>query len=182
MVGVVLVLLALLVGSSARADVADATKQLWAGQYSQCIDSCRKAIDAKQTDENWWLLKIRAEMATGRYADALRTYQSGLVRLPQSLRLRLLGYDVLRMNDQPQQAQQLIEEFRQIGARDAWRFTSAPARVALGRALLLAGADARQILEQLYDRAKKDSPDIVDPYTAAADLAVQKNDMALAAE
>jgi tetratricopeptide (TPR) repeat protein len=164
------------------AEVADATRLLWAGEYEKCLDACQKGIADDQSDENWWLLKIRAQMVCGQYRRALGSYRDGIARAPQSIRIQLLGYDVLRMNDQTQQAQQLLADVVQNSTRNAWRYTSPANRVALGQVLLLCGADARQVLEQFFDRAKQDSPDSIEPYLASGQLALDKNDLALAAE
>ncbi len=44
----------------------------------------------------------------------------------------------------------------------------------MGRTLLLARADARQVLELFYDRAKKDSPGAVEPHLASRNCAHRK--------
>jgi hypothetical protein len=54
------------------AELADAQKLLRTGRYEQCIDACDKSIKAGQSDEDIWLLKIRAELITGRNSDALQ--------------------------------------------------------------------------------------------------------------
>ena len=54
--------------------------------------------------------------------------------------------------------------------------------VALGRFLLLRGADPKKVLNQFYDVVIKREPDFVDAYIAAAELALDKQDFGLAAE
>ncbi|MBN1418702.1 MAG: tetratricopeptide repeat protein [Planctomycetes bacterium] len=66
--------------------------------------------------------------------------------------------------------------------RGDWSYVHASDRVALGRYYLLRGADAREVLEHFYDRAKKDMPGYVEAYLAAGELALEKHDYALAAE
>ena len=61
------------------------------------------------------------------------------------------------------------------------RFGSPEDRVALGRFFLLRGADARRVLAQFYDVAIKQRPDLVEAYLASAELALDKQDDALAA-
>ena len=165
------------------ADIADARKLLNTGQYAECIVACAEAVKGRQWDESWWLLMIRAEMATGQYPQALESLEAGLDRFETSVRLRLLGRDVLRMNNRPQDAEEMLASVRALAARAPWRYSDAASRVALGRALLLAGGvDARQVLELFFDRVKKDEPDSPDAYLASGELALEKNDYALAAE
>jgi tetratricopeptide (TPR) repeat protein len=54
--------------------------------------------------------------------------------------------------------------------------------VALGRYFLLRGADARRVLDQCYDVATKQWPEHVEGYLATAELALAKDDDAVAAE
>ena len=164
------------------AELSDARELFNAGKYAECIDLCAKAIEARQWDENWSLLKIRAELATGKYPEALETYQYALKRYDTSVVLRLLGRDVYRVNNRPGDAEQALVDVRTMAGRAPWRYGDAPSLVALGRALIESGADARQVLELFYDRAKKHAPDAVEPYLASGELALEKNDYALAAE
>src|SRR5688572_17763410 len=164
------------------AELADAQKLFNTGKYAECITACETAITTNQFGEGWWLLKIRAELATGRYPEALKTYESGVDRYDSSIPLRLLGHEALRMNDRADDAATILEIVRARAERSPWRYSDPPNRVALGKALLLSGADARQVLELFFDKAKKEAPDSVDAYVASAQLALDKGDYALAAE
>jgi tetratricopeptide (TPR) repeat protein len=163
------------------ADLADATTLFRTGKYAETIDACKQAIDDRQWGESWWLLKIRAELATGQYEQALKTYETALGRY-DTVTVRLLGFEVLRANDRPADADALLASIREGAERTPWRYTEAASRVGLGRVLLQSGADARQVLELFYDKAKKESPDAVEPYTAIGDLSLEKHDYAMAAE
>ena len=129
------------------AELDDAQKLFYTGKYSECLEACQKAIKANAYNEGWRHLKIRAEMATGRYAEALKTYESTAALYRTSIVVRLLGNDVLRANDRPKDAEQILLTIRQLVTDDSWRYSDAVNRVAIGRTLLLAGADARQVLE-----------------------------------
>ena len=166
------------------AELDDAQKLYHSGKYAECIDACQKAIEGNAWPEGWRLLKIRAELATGKYAEALKSYEATVAVYRPSLPLRLLGYEVLRANGRPKDAQTLLKDIQALALdRDtSWRYSDAANRVAIGRTLHLAGADARQVLELFYDRAKKDSPSAAEPYIATGELALDKQDFALAAE
>jgi tetratricopeptide (TPR) repeat protein len=164
------------------AELDDAEKLYRGGQYAECIAECGKAIAADQWQEGWRLLKIRAELATGKGSQALATFEAAAKRYPTSIRLRILGTEVMRTNDRGDEAAQLLHRIQELASGDPWRYSDATNRVVLGRALLLAGADARQVLELFFDMAKKNSPSAVDPYLASGDLALSKNDYALAVE
>jgi tetratricopeptide (TPR) repeat protein len=175
-------------GRGAWADLADAQKLYNTGQYEECVDACRKArVDAEAAGigavpEGWWVLKVKAQLAIGRYPEALRSVVAGVEAHEASAELRLLGYEALRYNDHPDEALRALLSIRDLAEALPWRFQDAASRVTLGRAFVRAGADARKVLELYYDRAKKDSPTAVEPFMASGELALMKEDYALAAE
>jgi tetratricopeptide (TPR) repeat protein len=164
------------------ATLDEAQKLYNTGEYDDCTAACAAAIEQNQWHMAWRLLKIRSELASGRYSDALATYEAAMSRYNVSIPLRLLGYEVLRRNDRPQEAQVLLRSIRELAAREPWRYSDGESRVALGRALVQAGADARQCLELFFDPVKKAYPTSADPHLAAGQLALDKHDYALAAE
>jgi tetratricopeptide (TPR) repeat protein len=96
--------------------------------------------------------------------------------------MRLVGYDVYRASGDPQWAEQAIQDIRELVGRDPRRYGDVDSRVTIGRALLLSGADARQVLELFFDTAKKIDPASPAPHVASGDLALSKEDYALAGE
>ncbi|HEX8324693.1 MAG TPA: tetratricopeptide repeat protein [Tepidisphaeraceae bacterium] len=173
---------ALLNNGVLAAEVRDAQTLFRTGKYNECVDQCRAAIEAGDDVEGWWLLKIRAELASGRYADALKTYEAAITQRPRSIQIRLLGRSVLQWNGRPDEAARVPATIVELVTDVPWRYGGAADRATLGRALLLNREDARRVLEQIYDRAKKAEPDAAEPYLASGDLALEKNDFALAAE
>jgi len=168
--------------SAHAAEVDDAQKLFNTGKYAECISACATAIADNRWHEGWRLLKIKAELATGQYPQALKTFETAIPRFPASIPLRLLGQQVLQFNDRPKEADVMLRSVQDLARREPWRYTDSAGRVALGRALVRSGADARQVLELFFDRAKKESPESPDPYLASGELALEKHDYALAAE
>lgn len=165
------------------ADLEDAQALFNSGKYEECIAAATDATENDQRDrEAWWLLKVRAEMAVGQYPEALATLEAALERFPADAPLRLIGYDVYRANGRPDDAQECLAALRDAASNAPWRFSDVNSQVALGRALLLGGADARQVLEFFFDAARKEDPSAVAPHMASGDLALEKHDFALAAE
>jgi tetratricopeptide (TPR) repeat protein len=147
--------LPLLAPAARAADLDDAHKLYKSGKYAECVAACAEAISDSRLDEGWWLLKIKAEMAAGQYPQALQTYQAALDRHERSIPLLMAGYDVLRANDKPREADEALIVIRALASRTPWRYADAASRTALGRSLLLSGADARQVLVLFYVQAKK---------------------------
>lgn len=167
---------------ASAADVDDAQGLFNSGKYEDCIAAAADATENPRDREAWWLLKVRAEMAVGQYPEALATLEAALERFPADAPLRLIGYDVYRANGRPDDAQESLAALRDAASNAPWRFSDVNSQVALGRALLLGGADARQVLEFFFDAARKEDPSAVAPHMASGDLALEKHDFALAAE
>jgi tetratricopeptide (TPR) repeat protein len=170
------------VAPASAAELDDARKLFRSGKYSECIEACTKGLEDNPWVEAWWVLKIRAELTTGQYPLALKTYEAAIDRHAGSMPLWLLGQEALRYNDRAKDADILLAAARERGERTPWRYAETASKVALGRVLLLSGADARKVLEGYYDPAKKELPAAAEPHLATGELALQKHDHALAAE
>ena len=64
----------------------------------------------------------------------------------------------------------------------SWRYNDARSLVSWGRMLQLRKADPKEILEQYFNGAKKADSGYIEAYIASAELALEKQDAALAAE
>ncbi|HET6880395.1 MAG TPA: tetratricopeptide repeat protein [Pirellulales bacterium] len=164
------------------ADVADAQRLYRAGQYAACAELAAKAIAAGEISENWPLVKIKCEMTLGRYADARETLETALARFPYSAALHWLGRDVYRFNNLPERAGQVVNELAEFVRQQAWRYRDAANEAVVGRFLLAQGVDPKRVLDNLYNDAKKQQPELIDAWLASGQLALDKNDFALAAE
>jgi tetratricopeptide (TPR) repeat protein len=160
----------------------DAVALFNSGQYADCIRACAGGTESQKWRESWWDLKLRAELETGRYAEALESLKASLERFSSSVRLRFLGYQVHRLNNQPEDAGRMLGEIEAAVTGQGWRYRDPASRIALGRFFLMRGADPREVLEVFFDQVKKSRPDYVDSYLAVGDLALAKHDYALAAE
>lgn len=132
-------------------------------------------------DEGWPLLHIESLMATGRYATAKEVLEKALEKFPNALRLRFTGIEVMRMNNDAVRASVLREEIDRLGGSRAWAYRLPEERVTLARAALLLGADPKRVLEVILDPVKKEAPDFRGTHIASGELALDKNDFALAA-
>lgn len=170
-------------GNSVRgADLAAATRLFRGGQYAECVQACEQAIRENDFSENFRLLKIRAEMELGRYAQARQTLEAALSRFPASLQLRWLGRDVYRYNGQLDRARQLDVEITQLLQQAPWRYSDAVNQVVAGRFYLSQGVDPKRVLDTVYNVVKKRQPTYAEAYLASGELALEKHDYALAAE
>src|SRR5439155_11360418 len=164
------------------ADLAETTQLFRNGKYAECVKAAEKAIAENDFSENYRLLKIRAEMELGRYADALKTLDEALRRFPPSVQLRWAGREVCQFNRLPERAAKLDVELTQMIQQAPWRYSDAVNQVAIGRFYLTQGMDPKKVLDNVYNVVKKRQPSYAEVYLASGELALEKNDYALAAE
>lgn len=164
------------------ADLGEVDRLFRGGKYAECADLAAKGIAGGEISENWPLYKLKAELALGRYPEALKTLEAALSRFPASLQLRWIGREAYRYNNQPERAQRLIDEIGALVQRSSWQYRDAANRVLLGRFFLEQGIDPKKVLDVIYDEIKKQQPDYAGTYLASGELALEKNDFALAAE
>ncbi|HLB74352.1 MAG TPA: tetratricopeptide repeat protein [Sedimentisphaerales bacterium] len=155
--------------------------QFRTGQYAECIETAKSAIEEKAFSSEWRALMIQSEMALGRYSEAADDVNSVLEHYSLSLRLLKLGYEVYLNNGQTKEASEMLSRIYQIGARRHIDFLDSEDLVVLGETLLLLGGEPRVVLEQFYNRALRKDPDYRRAYLAAGALALAKQDYELAA-
>ena len=175
-------LLAVSLSSASAADLVETTNLMRTGQYAACAESAAKGIKENEYNENYRLLKLRAEMELGRYADALATLDAALETFPQSIQLRWLGIDVCRFNQQDERAVKLDAEIGQFVKQNAWKYSDVVNQVVVGRYLLSQGADPKNVLDGVYNEIKRRQPSYLDVFLAQGDLALEKHDYLLAGE
>jgi predicted Zn-dependent protease len=168
--------------AQAAPPIDDLRTKLRAGEYEAVIRGATQGIGQRQFGEDWYLVKADAELALGRYQDAWKTVQAGLQRYAWSIRLRAIGIPAARFAGDSERAIAFIAEIQDLAGRAAWRYSDAENLIALGRVALLAGADARAVLETFYDPVLQQYPTHREALLAAGELALAKHDADLAAE
>ncbi|MBN2269729.1 MAG: tetratricopeptide repeat protein [Sedimentisphaerales bacterium] len=163
------------------AEIEACREQFRTGQYAECIETARAAIEEKAFSSEWRALMIESEMALGRYSEAAEDVNSVLQHYSLSLRLLKLGHEAYLNNGQNREASEMLSRIYQIGARRHIDFLDSEDLVILGETLLLLGGEPRVVLEQFYNRALKKDPGYRKAYLAAGELALAKQDYELAA-
>ncbi len=152
------------------------------GKYEEALTLAKAEFDAGVWNEKWPRLLIRCQLTTGRYSEALQTYQKAIDRYTQSLPLRLLGREALLFNDRPEDAERTADEIFAILQQTSTRFASADSLVAAGRYFVIRNEDARQVLSLFYDRVSQADPKHLDVRIATAELALKKGDYQVASQ
>jgi len=170
------------ISAVSAADFAEAERQFFAGQYEDVESVAAAEVESGIWNEKWSQLLIRCQLTTGKYADALETYEAANNRYPTSLTLRMQGLQVLRENNLPELAAGAKVQILRLLQTAPGRFAGRDNLIAAGRYFSENGDDAREILKVFYDRVRDADPTFVEAYIATAELALEKSDFKVAAE
>ncbi|MBL9137992.1 MAG: tetratricopeptide repeat protein [Verrucomicrobiales bacterium] len=152
------------------------------GEYDKVVRMSAEALDDRPRDEAWHRLRTEALMAVGKYREAHAALTNGLGQMPRSIVLRWLGREVYALNGQPEKASEAVAEIPRLVSRSPWAYREPLDLITVGRSLLAAGVDPKEVLDRLYTTVRKSAPDLRDIYLAIGDLALEKGDSALAAK
>lgn len=151
------------------------------GGYEKALARATALAEEDPRNEAWPLIRCQAELQLGKYAEARADMDKALFTFSNSLRLRVIAYDLMRRTGDPLRAKALLEEMDRLGGR-AWAYTSPEDRIALGRAALLLNADPKKVLDGFFSPVKKLRPEMREVYLATGELALQKGEYGLASK
>jgi len=169
-------------GQSNAADLKPIEQAFLQGNYAECRDLARAAIEANEPSERCRILLLQAQLELGEYPQAAESLAAARKVFPYSLELRWLGRDIARYTGHPEQAPLLEEEILTQLREAGWRYGDPASRLVLGRLLLKQGLEPKRVQEGTYNALKKQQPDFIPAWLAAGELALEKTDFALAAE
>jgi tetratricopeptide (TPR) repeat protein len=171
-----------LCSAAAAADLGEAEKLFRTGKYDECAEAVDLGIENNAWGEPWRHLKIKAALARGRDKEAIAALEEALPRFPASISLHLLASQVYRQCGQAPEAAVELDTLASLIQNSSRRYSTAEGLVTIGRFFLLRGADARKVLDQFYDVVAKQAPEFIEVYFASAELALDKEDYAVAAD
>ena len=166
---------------SPAADLGEAEGFFRTGRYEEAAKLATEEVANGTWVERWHLLKIQAELAQGLDTDALASFEDAIRKLSGSIAVRLAGLDVYRFNGRDAEVAATLDAIESRIQFAPQRYATPDGRLLIGRYYLIRGFDARKVLDLCYDIAIKQRPDYVDAYLATAELALGKQDNALAA-
>ncbi|MDQ3624303.1 MAG: tetratricopeptide repeat protein, partial [Verrucomicrobiota bacterium] len=179
---IAMIVAAFAAGNASGAEPEKVRQQLTRGEYAEVIRIAQEAIGSDELNEEWRLILGEALFAVGRYAEAREVLVPALEKFRVSLRLRLLAYHVLRHAGDVGRAEEIFIEMDRLGGTREWAYRTPEDRIALGKIALLVGADPKRVLELFFDPVKKAKPEFRESYLACGQLALDKNDFALASK
>lgn len=163
-------------------DLDDLQSHFQKGDYAACAELAQAQIETGIWNDVWHRMLIESRLATGEYASALETYEKAIGKFPDSIRLRLVGVRVYRMNNRAGDAIDQLSYLKALFERATWRMRNRSDLVPVGEYLLLQGEDPKLVLKNYFDLAIKNDPKSVEAHLATARLALNKNDDKVAAQ
>jgi tetratricopeptide (TPR) repeat protein len=164
------------------AEIAEAEQLFRAGKYEACAAVAAEEVENRTRLEDWPRLKALSELAQGKDEDAAETIETAVRRFPFSIAMSLLAHDVYKTVGRDSDAVAALDGMERTLTQFPPRYITPENRLVIGRFFLLKGADARKVLNQCYDVALKQDPQFVPAHLATAELALLKQDDALAAQ
>jgi tetratricopeptide (TPR) repeat protein len=161
-------------------DLDTCREKFGAGDYEECLKLCETAIRDKLPQESWRLLLAETCLTLGRLEQARTVINESVDRYPTSIRSRWLGATIFEQSGQQARAERLLDELIVFLRSDPYIYRNPVNMVLLGRTALRRGNDPKQVLEKLYEAAKRSDPDCREAYLAIGDLALEKSDFELA--
>ncbi|MCS1410978.1 MAG: Lipopolysaccharide assembly protein B [Verrucomicrobia subdivision 3 bacterium] len=183
LLGLFAFLLGLPLSGLTGASLSEARNALIEGNYELCIKQCRESIRGQnRPNENWFLLLIQAQLTVGKYDDAYKTLEAGLdATRERSIRLYYDGRKVAYFQNRPAEAQKYVEKINELAGSRGWAYQDPENLIALGKTALVLGAEPRWVLEFFFDPGRKADPPLRNSILAAGQLALDKEDFAVAA-
>ncbi|MFK7767634.1 MAG: tetratricopeptide repeat protein [Mariniblastus sp.] len=157
------------------------------GKFDEAI-ALAQVTDANlgkfSVEEKWQILIAKSQLASGQYSAALKTLDDALARdrLENSIRLRWIGIEICRFNNNPDRAMTLFNEIAQLASSKSYLYRNTPSRIVLAKHFLSQQADAKSVLDTFYNPLKKRSSRDPQVYRAIGEMAFAKHDYGLAAE
>ena len=154
------------------------------GDYGACIQLAAAQVEKGVWNELWPRMLIESYLVTGDYPAALHVYEKALERFPESIRLRLLGVRVYKMNNSLIKANDQMAYLDAMLFKSPWRFSNRSDLVPVGDFFLARGEDPKEVLTNCYDQGIKSTAqvDVVEAHLATARMAIEKNDDKVASQ
>ena len=170
-------------GSNAT-EIDDFKKSYRTGDYASSISLAATQVERGVYNEVWPRMLVESYLAVGDYPAALKAYEKAIERFGDSIRLRLLGIRVYKMNNSLLKANEQIAYLDTLLFRLPGKFANRSDLVPIGEFFLARGEDPKEVLKNCFDQAIKSNSqsEVYDAHLATARMAIEKNDDKVASQ
>ena len=157
-------------------------KEFDAGHYDEARGRIRVAMRVGWRSVDYYRAWVQAEAMVGNYTGAVAAAETMLERHPRNLESMTSAYTWNDFVGNQTRAAELQRQINEAAKSIDPEKCSARDLLALGQAARRMGADAKLVLDRFFQPARKQDATLLDTHLAAADLALEKQDYALAAQ
>ena len=163
-------------------DLASLRVDFFAGEYDTVIGTEPGRIDGPSL-EVWRRTQADSLAAVGRYGDALALLDEAIAKQPESIVLRWAAAEVAPYAGQPQRRDVLRSSVRERIRQQQWRYRLHGASLlVVAESAIADGVDPKTVIERFLSVAARRPDSAADAAVATGELALAKQDAALAAE
>ena len=172
------------ISGSYATEIDDFKKSYRTGDYASSISLAATQVERGVYNEVWPRMLVESYLAVGDYPAALKAYEKAIERFGDSIRLRLLGIRVYKMNNSLLKANEQIAYLDTMLFRVPGRFANRSDLVPIGEFFLARGEDPKEVLKNCFDQAIKSNSqsEVYDAHLATARMAIEKNDDKVASQ
>ncbi len=165
-------------------EIDDAKNFYRSGDYNASIKLAALQVERGVWNEVWPRLLIESYLAVGDYSAALKAYEKAVERFGESIRLRLLGVQVYKMNNSLLKASEQIAYLDKMLFRVPGKFANRSDLVPIGQFFLARGEDPKEVLKSCFDQAIRSNSqtEVIEAHLATARMALDKNDDKVASQ
>lgn len=153
----------------------------WSGRYSECAQAAKKVIEADRYNEDVRVLLVASELELGQFDLARKDIEESMEQFRASIRLKWLAAAVYRYHSK-ELATNALKQLRELLEAAPYRYSGYEDQLIAGRFLLSEGLDPKKALDAILAPMKRRYPEKAGAFLAAGDLALEKQDFALAAQ
>jgi tetratricopeptide (TPR) repeat protein len=157
-----------------------ALRQFVTGDYAEAEDYCKRIISFGSADANLATIRIRAQMAQGKYEEAAGNASNAARQFEGYFPVQVAAIEALRSAGKEDEARGLLDQLDALAKKANPKTLNAIELTALGKAALLLGAEPKMVLANFFQKARQLDEKILDGHLAAAEVALSKADYVLA--
>ena len=157
-------------------------REYYTGAYTEAEEYAERVLDAGLNDPNVTTALIRAELAQGKYDEAAETAVTAAETFAEYFPIQVVAVEALLAGGKEREAKSVLDNLNELAKAANPKTLNSIELVSLGKAALLLGAEPKMVLTQFFQKARKLDPENMGAHLAAAELAIDKADYALAAK
>jgi predicted Zn-dependent protease len=150
------------------------------GEYRLCVETFEQAAQYGYDGEEWQIIALDCLHQIGRFEEAAKQAQTAVEAYPENFTILEKTERALRESGNTEAAADILKKLNDLATSTKRADLTAAQLTSLGKAALRLGAEPKLVLAAFFNAARKKDPKNLEAHLAAANLAIDKADYALA--